>query len=333
MALVSIGVDIGGTFTKLLKKVGSNIVAKETIKTKTNNGLLAVLEAISSFCGANGINTRKRRNTDEFVIGISSPGIWDMVDGEQTVIGNCFNLPWLLNCHLISDIQNQFGIKAHGLNDAKLQIYGQCAFGAARGAKVVVGLTLGTGIGGAVVINDKIFLGADGYAGELGHISICQSHYARKCNCGNIGCLEAYAGTAGFLRTVKECVYILGAGQLEKSDMTDIKKIFSLAKKHPEINPACLSAVKETSKYLAQGLSGLLLAFNPRVVVFDGQISRDMGFFWPFIEAELQKILSQKQVLEKLKIVPSSDPEYSGAIGAAAYAEARHRGEEVIMSW
>lgn len=333
MGLVSIGVDIGGTFTKLLKKVGNKIVAKETIKTKTNNGLLAVLEAISSFCAINGINTRKRRNTDEFVMGISSPGIWGVINDEQTVIGNCFNLPWLLNCHLISDIQTQFGIKAYGLNDAKLQIYGQCAFGRAIGSKVAVGLTLGTGIGGAVVINGKIFLGAHGHAGELGHISISQGYHARKCNCGNVGCLEAYAGTAGFLRTVRECVAIQGSGQLEKVDMTDIKKIFSLAKKHPEINSSCLSAVKETSKYLAHGLSGLLLAFNPDALIFDGQISRDTEFFWPFIETELQKILSQKQVLEKLKIVPSSDPEFSGALGAAAYAEARHRGEDVVMSW
>jgi glucokinase len=334
MGFLSLGVDIGGTNTKMVAVDGSRVLARESFKTPVEAGEGAVLEAVLKFFSRNGASALKRRSSSgSAAIGYSTPGIWGLVDGRQTVIGNSFNLPWLVNSALTEDTKKALGINAYGLNDAKLQIYGQCIFGCAGASNVALGLTLGTGVGGAVVMGKKIFLGANGHAGELGHISIDHGHYGRKCNCGNVGCLEAYVGTAGFLRTIKECIDILGPGQLANSERNDIRKIFSLARKEPGINIACISAIKETAVYLAKGLSGMLLAFNPDVIIFDGQIAKDADLFWPFTLSWLKENLSQKQVVDRLRMQTSSDPEYSGALGAAAYAAARERNEQVLISW
>lgn len=334
MGFLSFGADVGATYTKLVAVDGSRVLAKESFRTPVKDGEGAVLGAVSNFFSKHGVSAKKRKSSfSGAAVGYSTPGIWGVVDGYETVIGNAFNLLWLVNSTLIRDTKSSLGVNAYGLNDAKLQIYGQSVFGSGRKYKVVLGLTLGTGVGGAVVMGKKIFLGANGHAGELGHISIDHGHHARKCNCGNVGCLEAYVGTAGFLRTVKECVDILGYGQLKDDERTDIKRIFSLARNEPGVNPASISAIKETSVSLAKGLSGMLLAFNPDVVVFDGQIAKDADLFWPFTLDWLKANLSQRQVLEGLRMERSSDPEYSGALGAAAYAAARERGEQVVMSW
>lgn len=331
---IALGADIGATNMKLVIEREGLIVGRKTFKTRVENGLESALENVVSFCCDHGIDPRTRNCSEKIVMGYSTPGIWGVVDGEETVLGNSFNLPWLVRSHLISRTKELLGIDdCSGLNDAKLQAFGQYSLGAGRGSKVMLCLTLGTGVGGAVVIDGLIFLGAHGHAGELGHITIDRGHHARQCNCGNKGCLEAYIGTAGFLKTVDEHISVLGPGELPIEDRKNIKRIFELAKQRPAENQSCWSAVKETAQHLAQGLSILLLAFNPDRVVFDGQISRDTDFFWQFAEEWLAKNLSQKQLLEKLVVVPSSDPEYSGAIGAAAYAKAIANHQRVVMSW
>jgi glucokinase len=217
-------------------------------------------------------------------------------------------------------------------------------FGSAKGGKVVIGYTLGTGVGGAIVIGGKIFLGADGQGGELGHIIIDHKTDARVCGCGNEGCLEAYAGTAGIITTFWEELNNLRRPEdlefVKRVIRPSVKDIFALAK--PDVNktvynmgsaknPACLAAVFRTAWYLAKGLAPLINAFNPDVIVFDGQIAKDLPLMEPQIRDWFSRHISQKSIWENLKIVQSSDPEYSGAIGAAAYALARKNGEKVIM--
>jgi glucokinase len=280
----------------------------------------------------------------KIAIGYSTPGVWGEKDGRETVLSNAPNLRWLENCDIIPMTQDKFGIFAcYGINDAKCQIYGQVKFGSAKGGKVVVGLTLGTGIGGALIIGGKIFLGANGHGGELGHAIIDFSPEARVCGCGNRGCLEAYAGTAGIIKTFwEEFSTFHGLGDVKlASREVKVKDIFDLAMPDANkssvslasaVNPACLLTVIKTAEYLARGLTPWL-CLNPDVVVFDGQIARDLPMLVPHITRWFQKNISQKLTWENLPIVQSSDPEYSGAIGAAVYALARKNGEEVIMKF
>jgi glucokinase len=337
------GFDFGGTNTKGIFYNGQEVVVKKSYKTDVGGGIEAAFSKVKQFCAEN--IPREFWPQSKIAIGYSTPGVWGRKAGRETVLSNSPNLRWLENCDIIPMTREEFGIfDCYGMNDAKCQIYGQVKFGSAKGGKVVIGLTLGTGVGGAIIIGGKIFLGAEGQGGELGHIIIDHKTDARVCACGNHGCLEAYAGTEGILKTFWEQFHTLRS--LEDIEFTrcgvNVKDIFALAK--PDINktvgsmatarnPACLVTVSETAWYLAEGLAPLINAFNPDVVVFDGQIARDLPMMEPQIRKWFEQCISQQSIWEKLKIVQSSDPEYSGAIGAAAYALARKNGEEVIMKF
>ncbi|MFA5248278.1 MAG: ROK family protein [Patescibacteria group bacterium] len=329
MICASVGVDIGGTGTKIVYFSNGELSFKQSYPTDKNGGIKAVLVNIKKFCSKYHIDTSNA------IIGFSTPGVWGEKNGKETVLGSCANLPWLAESNIIELAKDKFSVAyCYGLNDAKCQIYGQTIFGNAKGGKVVVGLTLGTGVGGAVIINGKIFLGASGKGGEFGHISIRPLTPSRKCNCGNFGCLEAYCGTVGIIETLKEEIsFYHDAGELQDGERKNIKKIFELAKNKPFSNSACLQTIIKTAHYLADGLAPLLNAFEPDIVVFDGQISRDLPMMEKTIFAALEERLSQRFLFDCLKIVQSSDPEYSGAIGASAYALSRSQGLEVIMKF
>jgi Transcriptional regulator/sugar kinase len=336
------GFDFGATNTKGIFYNGQEVVVKKSYKTDVGGGIEAAFSKVKQFCAEN--IPREFWPQSKIAIGYSTPGVWGRKAGRETVLSNSPNLRWLENCDIIPMTREEFGIfDCYGMNDAKCQIYGQVKFGSAKGGKVVIGLTLGTGIGGAIIIGGKIFLGAKGQGGELGHIIIDHNINARVCGCGNRGCLEAYAGTAGILKTFWESFNTLCSledGFVRSEVNISVKDIFALAKPDDSktvgsmptvINPACLVTVSETALYLAEGLAPLINAFNPDVIVFDGQIAKDLPMMEPQIRKWFEQNLSQKSIWENLKIVQSSDPEYSGAIGAAAYALARKNGEKVIM--
>jgi glucokinase len=325
---LSFGSDVGGTNTKLVAIRDGKIIDKTTFKTDSKNGFESTLNNVCTFCGKHGVKGGSK-TASTATMGFSTPGVWGIIDGWPTVIGNAFNIPWMVGNQLIRWTKENLGIFCAGQNDAKLQIYGDCAFGPAKGYGCVIGYTFGTGAGGATIIDGKIFLGKKGYAGEFGHIQVDFSHESRPCNCGNKGCLEAYCATAGILKTAEEAISFHGLGDLNK--VFSVKDIFTLAKHCPKDNKACVETVEQMAIYLGRGVAGLLASFNPDTIVFDGQISRDADLFWPLTEKWLKENLSQRYLLDGLKMFKADDPEYSGAIGAAAYAAALARGEKVIM--
>jgi len=344
MGNCAVGIDIGGTNTKIIFYDGQEIVVKKSYKTEVGGGIDAAFSTVKQFCAENV--PLEIMLQLKIAIGYSTPGVWGKKDGRETVLSNSPNIRWLENCDIIPMTQSEFLISdCYGINDAKCQIYGQVKFGNAKGGNVVIGLTLGTGVGGAIIIGGKIFLGANGQGGELGHAIIDFSPKARVCGCDNRGCLEAYAGTAGIKKTFwDEFTLHHGPEDLEfvnnKADIK-VKDIFALARPDAEKafgslasakNPACLLTVIKTAEYLARGIAPWL-CLNPDSVVFDGQIARDLPLMEPRIRKWFEQHISQKSTWENLKIVQSSDPEYSGAIGAAAYALARKSGEEVIMKF
>lgn len=192
----AIGIDLGGTNIKVgIVSQGGKIVSKTSIKTDAHLGPKAVIKNIKK-----GITEILKNNSFKISgIGIGAPGI---VSTKKGIVQNPPNLPGWDEIALGSIIKKEFGIKVSVENDANAAAIGELIFGAGEKYNSFVMVTLGTGVGGGIVYNKKIFRGEIGGAGEIGHV--CIDPNGPKCNCGSTGCIEAYAGNHYIKEAVKK---------------------------------------------------------------------------------------------------------------------------------
>ncbi len=315
----AIGFDLGGTFFKVGLFNGSELISFDKVPSGVENGPETFVSRLAQ-AGEHLIH-KYQLDRESLAIGLGTPGIWDQK--KNVVIGNSPNIPWLIGLPVAQRVREALGAPVVGMNDAKLQALAEAVYGAGRGRKVILFLGLGTGVGGAVVINEEIYLGANGLAGELGHISM-DLRAGRVCRCDNKGCLEAYIGTKGIRRTaleetgavldpskeLRELIYRGSASEV-------VKGVFQLAKKGEK---AAKNTVAQIGAQLGMGLANLLLAFDPEVVVIGGQISRDLDMLTPYVKDWLSQNLNQKSLADSLNIVQADFPADGGVIGAAHYA-------------
>ena len=187
-AKYAIGVDLGGTNIKIgIVTDKGKLIKKTSIKTEAEGGPKKVISNIKK-----GIEEILVKNKFKIQgIGIGCPGV---VSIKKGIVESAPNLPGWKKIKLGSTIKNEFGYKVHLENDANAAAIGELIFGAGKKLDSFVMVTLGTGVGGGIVFNQKIFRGEFGAAGEIGHISIDIN--GPKCNCGSTGCIEAYAGNS-----------------------------------------------------------------------------------------------------------------------------------------
>lgn len=199
-------------------------------------------------------------------VGIGVPGPVTS-DG---VVNRCVNLGWGVK-NVQEELSSLTGLKVKVGNDANVAALGEMWQGAAKGSKDVIVVTLGTGVGGGIIVDGKIVAGATGAGGEIGHITVNEAEI-EPCNCGQYGCLEQYASATGIVRMAKR--------KLAKSDeatsirnMEDIsaKIIFDEAKAGDEI---AKGLVDELGKILGSALSNIACVVNPEVVVIGGGVSK-----------------------------------------------------------
>lgn len=194
-----VGIDCGGTNTVMgIVDTRGKIVASTSIKTLDYtefedyiNGIAKALRKIMSEVGG----PQMIRG-----IGVGAPNA-NFYSGN---IEYAANLPWKGILPLGELLYEHFGIPVAVTNDANAAAIGEMTYGAARGMRDFVQITLGTGIGSGVVVNGNLVYGHDGFAGEIGHLKICRDKNARVCGCGNKGCIETYASAPGLVRTTKE---------------------------------------------------------------------------------------------------------------------------------
>ena len=184
----AIGVDLGGTNIKIgIVSEKGKLVKSTSIKTEADIGPKKVITNIIR--GVELILVKNKLKIQG--IGIGCPGV---VSTKKGIVENAPNLPGWKNVKLGSIIKEKFGYKVHLENDANGAAIGELIFGAGKKIDSFIMVTLGTGVGGGIVFNKKIFRGEFGAAGEIGHISIDMN--GPKCNCGSTGCIEAYAGNS-----------------------------------------------------------------------------------------------------------------------------------------
>ncbi len=309
-----VGVDIGGTTIKLGIFTGrGRIVKKWEIKTDKSNSGSHILDDIATSIKVKlqeqGIALEEVKG-----VGMGVPGP-TMADGYVPV---CVNLGWkaINPAELLSAKLGGVTVKCG--NDANVATLGEMWKGGGKGYKNVVLFTLGTGVGGGVIINGKMVVGNRGLAGELGHMTV-NPEETDSCNCGNKGCLEQYASATGVVKVAKRILAATDtASALRQYETLTCKDVFDEAKKGDAL---ALEAVDTLGKYLGLVLSYLTLGFDPDVYVIGGGVSKAGQILIDVIKKYYEKytILSKEKAEIKLATLEND----AGIYGAAKMAISR----------
>ncbi|HJD42756.1 MAG TPA: ROK family glucokinase [Candidatus Mediterraneibacter quadrami] len=270
-----IGVDIGGTTVKMgLFEEDGKILDKWEIVTDTSEEGKAVLPNIASSIAAkiseHGLDKRD-------VLGIGA-GVPAPVNSEGIVNGSA-NLGWKYK-EVKKELEELTGLSAYIGNDANVAALGEMWKGGGEGEKNMIMVTLGTGVGGGVIIDGKMLVGANGAGGEIGHICV---NYSEKdqCGCGNRGCLEQYASATGIVRLAKQKLgQEMRSTVLNKEDVT-AKDVFDAVKAGDEV---AQEIAVEFGRYLGYGLANLAAVVDPAVFVIGGGVSKAGEVLLPYIE-------------------------------------------------
>lgn len=273
------GVDVGGTTVKmgLFDEQGTLLEKFEIPTDKTEDGS-HIIEQITK--RLNQAMEEHDLTVEECMgVGVGLPG---PVDEQGNILG-CVNLGWG-----VFPVEKAFSEQFHGLpvkaaNDANVAALGEQTAGAAKGRRNVVMVTLGTGVGGGIIIDGKILTGANGGAGEIGHITVNPKEEAR-CNCGKHGCLEQYASATGVVRVVKNLKSFYPDTGLQEE--CSAKDIFDAAKAGDIL---AMKAVQELGEYLGLALSFVANIVNPQAIVIGGGVSRAGKILIDEVEQKFQK--------------------------------------------
>jgi glucokinase len=277
----SIGVDLGGTNLRIAAITGDGeMLEKVSIGTKASLGRDHV---IAEMCDAILLLSQKYKATGNFLgAGIGVPGIIDIPNGTMR---KAANLPGWENYPVRAEIERRVGARVVLENDARVAALGEQWLGAARGVPNMAIFTLGTGIGGGIVLGGKIWHGLNGMAGEFGHVTL--EPEGLPCGCGNRGCSEKYASASALLRMAREAVAGGDAPALAKaSSIADFgaQSIYDLAKQGDD--PA-RQIFRTFGRYLGILLASVVNVLNLDMYVIGGGAASAWDAFAPTMFAEL----------------------------------------------
>lgn len=266
MKKYAFGVDIGGTTCKLgFFETDGTLVDKWEIKTnKENNGasiLSDVAQAVDNKLAQESISKDEVQG-----IGVGVPGPVKS-DG---VVNRCVNVGWG-EFNVEEELGALTGLKVKAGNDANVAALGEMWQGAAKGCRDVIMVTLGTGVGGGIIVDGKVVAGFNGAGGEIGHITVSDEEI-EACNCGQYGCLEQYTSATGIVRVAKrKLAKTSEETSLARFDNLTAKDVFDEAKAGDAV---ALGLVDEVCGILGAALSNIACVVNPEVVVIGGGVSK-----------------------------------------------------------
>ncbi len=319
----SIGVDLGGTNLRIAAVSGSGqLLEKVTLGTKVALGRDHV---ITEMCDAIHRLSAKYKETGKFLgAGIGVPGIIDMPTG---MLRKSANLPGWEDYPVRAEIERRLGARVVLENDANVAALGEQWLGSARGVPNMAVVTLGTGIGGGIVLGGKIWHGMNGMAGEFGHVTI--EPEGVPCGCGNHGCAERYASASAVMRMAREAIASGEAPSLARAASSDAefgaKSIYNLAIQGDE---HARRIFRSFGRYLGILLAGLVNVLNLDMFVVGGGVSSAWDAFAPNMFEELRErslVYAATAPTEPLNTDPLGKEE-----GAAAQTESRSERKTII---
>jgi len=268
-----VGVDVGGTnlVAGVLAEDGSEIHGVVSEPTLAAQGADAVTGRIIKLAKASIKESGKQVEG----VGIGSPGPLNTKTGVVLLTPN---LGWT-NMPLRDRVSEGLNLPATLDNDANCAIFGEWWRGAARGAKYVIGFTLGTGIGGGIVIDGEIYHGVTDVAGEFGHVTIDAN--GRRCKCGNYGCIEAYASGPAIAERATEGIVSGVDTSLAQYVQGDLSKLTAqiVYEAANDGDPWALEVVRETAALLGAAVASFINIFNPEIVVICGGVTQATSCF------------------------------------------------------
>ncbi len=300
------GVDVGGTTVKMgLFEINGKLLDKWEIPTRTANGGEAILPDVAA-----GIQKKMQgkgmEKKEVCGVGIGVPG---PVDAEGTV-HVAVNLGW--GVFNISETLSKLldGMEVKAGNDANVAALGEMWKGGGQGYKNMVAVTLGTGVGGGIIVNGEILSGAAGAGGEIGHIHV-EDDEEDSCNCKNHGCLEQYASATGVVRLAKRKLQGNEASVLREGELS-AKAVFDAVKAGDKV---AIWIAEQFGYYLGKGLAAVAGVVNPEAFVIGGGVSKAGEVLFEYIKPYYEKYVfhASKDVDFKLATLGND----AGIYGAA----------------
>ena len=274
------GVDIGGTTVKMgLFQEDGNVREKWEIKTRTEekgcNILPDIAESLMNIMEKNGIS---KEEVAGIGIGVPAPIT------EEGIVKATANLGWGYK-NVKKEMEELTGIRTATGNDANVAALGEMWLGGGRGCKNMIMVTLGTGVGGGILINGKILTGEHGAGGEIGHLCVNYEE-TERCGCGNYGCLEQYASATGITRLAKKKLTSTDRETVLRRGPVNAKTVVDAVKAGDEVAD---EIAVEFGTYLGYAIANLSAAVDPAVIVIGGGVSKAGEVLLSYIEKPYQE--------------------------------------------
>ena len=307
-----VGIDVGGQTSKIgVVDARGTVLAQTVIRTDTYDTvepyIAELAEAVKQLIKESGTEGKIRG------VGVGAPN-GNYYNGT---IEFAPNLPWKGVIPLAAMFEEKVGVPTALTNDANAAAIGEMTYGAARGMKNFIMITLGTGVGSGIVINGEVVYGHDGFAGELGHTAAVRNN-GRTCGCGKTGCLETYASATGVARTAREWLELTDEPSVLRSlDNIASKDVYDAAKEGDQL---ALKIFEFTGKILGRSFADFIAFSAPEAIVLFGGLARAKEFLTePILEAMNANVLPLWR--NKVELVYSQLKESDAAIlGASALA-------------
>lgn len=297
----AVGIDLGGTFIKFaLVSDSGEVIFTSKLAIGSSSTRDDILETIRKAIDMS-MEVASHKSLPVSGIGIGSPGV--CCDG--VVVGGADNLNGWVDVHLSEMFSSKFNLPVLIDNDANVMGLGEAVFGAAQNCTDVIFLTVGTGIGGAIVADGKLYGGYKNRGTEMGHVTI--DHKGIACNCGGRGCLEAYASTGALLRQYAEAT---GKNESELDG-------FYLVQQFKEGEEAAVKCMEDHTDYLGHGIAGFINTFAPQKVVIGGGISEAGQFYIDMIKKSAMSY-AMPDCAANTDVVAATLGNMAGCLGAAS---------------
>lgn len=285
MANYVFGVDVGGTSVKMgLFDTEGNVLEKWEIPTRTENNGEKILPDIAASVKEK-MEERKLSQEDVAGVGIGVPGPVE----KSGIVHRAVNLGWS-ELNMKEELAALLGgMRVEGGNDANVAALGEMWRGGGQGHKNLVAVTLGTGVGGGIIINGEIMTGSTGAGGEIGHIHV-EDDETEACGCGNFGCLEEYASATGITRLANRALKASDKDSVLRGGEVSAKTVFDAVKAGDEL---AIEIAKQFGDYLGKGLGVIAGIINPEIFVIGGGVSKAGEILFDYIKPSFEKTAFQ----------------------------------------
>jgi len=306
---IYVGVDLGGTAIKVgICNENGQLLHTYEGPTETDKGVDVVIGNIEKYV----------RHIVE-----QSPYEWDQLKGVGAGVAGFTNVRegiivlapniGFRDVPIRALLEERIGKPVKIDNDANVAALGEAWAGAGKGIENCVCYTLGTGVGGGIIINGKIYQGFSGMAGEIGHISVVPDLEAIQCGCGKMGCLETVSSATGIIRMAKDAVERGDRTSLALEDQIAAKEVFDAAKAGDEV---ALRIVNRAAFYLGKSMAAVAAVLNPELFIIGGGVSKAGDFLFEEMRRVYAK-LAPEPLQKGVSIVPAVLGNDAGIVGAA----------------